>query len=99
MNYPFAVFLALATFAAPASAGPHSDTREPATAAAVLQARSAPGIGPQATGSLPSGPRSESDARDVLGRDMRSSTRGNAQFPERAPEAQNLGGTAGGPQY
>lgn len=98
MIYPFAVVLALAAFVAPASANSHSGTRDPA-AASVLQARSAPGIGPQATGSLPSGSRLELDARDGLGRDMRSSKRGNAQFPERAPEAQNLGGTAGGPQY
>ncbi|AWB25922.1 hypothetical protein DA075_34555 [Methylobacterium currus] len=98
MNNFFAVVLALAAFVAPASANPHSGTRDPA-AASILQARSAPGIGPQATGSLPNGSRSELDARGGLGRDMRSSTRDNAQFPERAPEAQNLGGTAGGPQY
>lgn len=37
--------------------------------------------------------------RDLIGRDMRSSTRGNAEFPARPPEAQSLGGTAGGPRY
>lgn len=38
-------------------------------------------------------------SRDVQGRDLRSSTRGNAQFPERPPVQQNLGGTAGGPEF
>lgn len=37
--------------------------------------------------------------RDLQGRDFRSSTRGNAQFPERLPAQQNLGGTAGGPEF
>ncbi|GAB6846143.1 hypothetical protein JCM2811A_51460 [Methylorubrum rhodinum] len=99
MNNYFVVVLALAASAAPASASPSSGTWAPAAAAAVFQAQSTPGLGPQATGSLPSDSRVKLDARDVLGRDMRSSTRGNAQFPERAPEAQNLGDTSGGPQY
>ncbi len=38
-------------------------------------------------------------SRDVQGRDFRSSTRGNAQFPERPPVQQNLGGTTGGPEF
>lgn len=38
-------------------------------------------------------------SRDVQGRDFRSSTRGNAQFPERPPVQQNLGATAGGPEF
>ena len=37
--------------------------------------------------------------RDVQGRDFRSSTRGNAQFPERPSVQQNLGTTAGGPEF
>jgi hypothetical protein len=37
--------------------------------------------------------------RDRQGRDFRSSTRGNAQFPARLPVQQNLGGTAGGPEF
>ena len=37
--------------------------------------------------------------RDRQGRDLRSSTRGNAGFPARPPAAQNLGQTSGGPRF
>lgn len=56
-------------------------------------------IGLLATGSISEGLVAGALARDVQGRDLRSSTRGNAQFPERPYEAQNLGGTAGGPAF
>jgi len=52
-----------------------------------------------ATGSILDGRTIGFPARDAQGRDLRSSTRGNAQFPERPYEAQNLGGTAGGPGF
>ncbi|AWN42560.1 hypothetical protein [Methylobacterium durans] len=54
---------------------------------------------PEATASILEGRTAGTVARDVQGRDLRSSTRGNAQFPERPYEAQNLGGTAGGPGF
>ncbi len=54
---------------------------------------------PEATASILGGRTAGALARDVQGRDLRSSTRGNAQFPERPYEAQNLGGTAGGPGF
>lgn len=52
---------------------------------------------PATTGSLMGRPAHS--LRDRQGRDLRSSTRGNAQFPERLPTQQNLGSTAGGPEY
>lgn len=54
---------------------------------------------PKVTGTIPSERTANVIASDVQGRDLRSSTRGNAQFPERPYEAQNLGGTAGGPGF
>jgi len=54
---------------------------------------------PEATGSLAGSVSRSKVPRDVQGRDFRSSTRGNAQFPERLPAQQNLGGTSGGPEY
>lgn len=40
-----------------------------------------------------------SELGDPQGRDLRSSTRGNAEFPERSDAAQNLGNTSGGPAF
>ena len=54
---------------------------------------------PEMTGSLAGSPNRTRGLRDVQGRDFRSSTRGNAQFPARPPAQQNLGGTAGGPEF
>lgn len=54
---------------------------------------------PETTGSLAGSMGRVRVPRDVQGRDIRSSTRGNAQFPERPPVQQNLGGTAGGPEF
>lgn len=55
-------------------------------------------LSPETTGSIEVPPAGARSIGDGQGRDLRSSTRGNADFPERAPEAQNLGGTAGGPK-
>ncbi len=55
----------------------------------------ATGAAPEVTGSL----GRVWEGRDPQGRDLRSSTRGNAQFPERPAEAQNLGATSGGPAF
>jgi len=54
---------------------------------------------PETTGSLAGSLNRTRGRRDVQGRDFRSSTRGNAQFPARLPVQQNLGGTAGGPKF
>lgn len=54
---------------------------------------------PRTTGSLAGSVGRVRVSRDVQGRDFRSSTRGNAQFPERPPVQQNLGTTAGGPEF
>lgn len=56
-------------------------------------------VSPETTGSIEVAPPSTRSIGDGQGRDLRSSTRGNAQFPERAPEAQNLGETSGGPKF
>jgi hypothetical protein len=53
------------------------------------------GAAPEVTGSL----GRVWEGRDLQGRDLRSSTRGNAQFPERPAAAQNLGTTSGGPAF
>ena len=53
------------------------------------------GAAPETTGSL----GRVWEGRDPQGRDLRSSTRGNAQFPERPAAAQNLGNTSGGPAF
>ncbi|MBB5761815.1 hypothetical protein ABEV34_25150 [Methylorubrum rhodesianum] len=82
-----------------------------ATAAPGLQARTGPQRHhhgrssahalrePVTTGSLAGSTGRVRVSRDVQGRDFRSSKRGNAQFPERAPAQQNLGGTSGGPEF
>lgn len=54
---------------------------------------------PETTGSLAGSMGRVRASRDVQGRDFRSSTRGNAQFPERPPIQQNLGATTGGPVF
>lgn len=54
---------------------------------------------PETTGSLAHPFVGEGRFRDGQGRDQRSSTRGNAQFPERPPIQQNLGSTSGGPAF
>ncbi|AWN42596.1 hypothetical protein [Methylobacterium durans] len=54
---------------------------------------------PVTTGSLAGPVGRMRGARDRQGRDLRSSTRGNAEFPSRLPAQQNLGGTAGGPAF
>lgn len=54
---------------------------------------------PETTGSLAGSLNRTRGLRDLQGRDFRSSTRGNARFPERLPAQQNLGGTAGGPEF
>lgn len=93
MKFAFAIALATLAAAGAASAAPtwHARTgthRHAARHAPVLRT-------PETTNSigrlrLP---------RDLQGRDFRSSTRGNAQFPARLPAQQNLGGTAGGPEF
>lgn len=55
----------------------------------------ATGAAPEVTGSL----GRVWEGRDPQGRDLRSSTRGNAEFPERPAEAQNLGATSDGPAF
>ncbi len=99
MKVSFALALVAVAAAAPAFAGPNADIRSPAPSAAAFSRTHTSGMGPLTTGGLGGDTISDSGVRDASGRDMRSSTRGNAQFPEREPEAQNLGGTAGGPQY
>lgn len=54
---------------------------------------------PEKTGSLARPFGGERRFRGDQGRDQRSSTRGNAQFPERPPIQQNLGSTSGGPAF
>lgn len=54
---------------------------------------------PEMTGSLAGSLNRTRGLRDVQGHDFRSSKRGNAQFPERPPAQQDLGGTAGGPEF
>ncbi|AWN42912.1 hypothetical protein [Methylobacterium durans] len=82
-----AFLLILPIAAAPAVAAPRSSPRP-----GLLTSYDAAGpVGPRWTGSLRATgtPAPVSPAR-------RSSTSGNAEFPERDPIAQNLGGTAGG---
>jgi hypothetical protein len=78
-----AAIIAAAAVVAPAWATPHVAIRSPAAADPV---RLAPGSIPERTGSF----AREPGARDIL----ESGTHGKARFPEWAPEAQSLGGTA-----
>jgi hypothetical protein len=99
MKISFALALITVVAASPAFAGPNAHIRSPAPSAAAFSRPDTSGMDPLTTGSLGGDAISDSGVRDAVGRDLRSSTRGNAQFPEREPEAQNLGGTAGGPRY
>lgn len=54
---------------------------------------------PATTGSLAGPVGRMRGLRDRQGRDLRSSTRGNAEFPSRLPNQQNLGSTSGGPEF
>ncbi|MDE4915945.1 hypothetical protein PQI07_35825 [Methylobacterium sp. 092160098-2] len=93
------VGIALATlaFVGTASAAPSWQTR---TGPRVHASYPTPALrDPETTGSLAGSLNRTRGLRDVQGRDFRSSTRGNAQFPERLPAQQNLGGTAGGPEF
>ncbi|AWB25207.1 MULTISPECIES: hypothetical protein [Methylobacterium] len=84
---------------------------DPAIAAPGLQARTGPQRHhhdrssayalrePVTTGSLAGSTGHVRVPRDLQRRDFRSSTRGNAQFPERSPVQQNLGNTSGGPEF
>lgn len=90
MKYLLVMAATAVAFAGAASAAPADRLAQHRVQGQVL---------PKATGSIATAPRRAGHRRDAQGRDLRSSTRGNAQFPERAPEAQNLGGTAGGPKF
>lgn len=81
---------AAVAFASTASAMPGSQA---------VQHRAQAQVSPETTGSVARAPVWAQNVRDLQGRDFRSSTRGNAEFPERAPEAQNLGNTAGGSAF
>lgn len=90
MKHLLVLAAAAVAFASTASATPGSHA---------VQHRAQAQVSPETTGSVARAPVWAQNVRDLQGRDFRSSTRGNAQFPERAPEAQNLGNTAGGPGY
>jgi hypothetical protein len=93
MKFALALTLATLVSAGAASAAPAWHAR---TGAHLHAARPAPALhGPETTGSI----GRLRVPRDRQGRDFRSSTRGNAQFPARLPVQQNLGGTAGGPEF
>lgn len=94
MKYVLATALASALLAGGAWAHP-SSAGEPTrlTGWSALEAGTGAGAGPMA------GPGPAWLGHDLQGRDLRSSTRGNAQFPERPPAAQNLGATSGGPAF
>ncbi|MEA1834876.1 hypothetical protein U8607_22540 [Methylobacterium durans] len=79
-----AFLLVLPLAAAPAVAAPRSSPRP-----GLLTSYDA--AGPRWTGSLRA-----TGAPAPFSLSRRSSTSGNAEFPERDPIAQNLGGTAGG---
>ena len=82
-----AAMFILSVAATPAVAAPRSLPRAGVTTTYDAAGPYAPGR----TGSL----RGTRDLADTP-RSLRSSTLGNAEFPERDPIAQNLGGTAGG---
>jgi hypothetical protein len=93
MNPFVGIALATLAFVGTASAAPTWRTR---TGPRLHASYPTPALrDPETTGSL----NRTRGLRDVQGRDFRSSTRGNAQFPERPPTQQNLGGTAGGPEF
>ncbi|WP_132254436.1 hypothetical protein [Methylobacterium segetis] len=82
-----AAMLLLPAASAPVTAAPRSLQR-----AGAVTRDAAPGLsGPRWTGSLQAAGEPARSARP-----LRSSTLGNAEFPERDPIAQNLGSTAGG---
>jgi hypothetical protein len=76
----------------PGTAGLRLERHHPGYPARALRA-------PETTGSLAGSMGRVRVPRDVQGRDFRSSTRGNAQFPARPPVQQNLGATTGGPEF
>ncbi|GEP03412.1 hypothetical protein MOX02_14500 [Methylobacterium oxalidis] len=82
-----AALLILPVAAAPAVAAPRSSAR-PGLFTSYSEAGS---VGPRWTGSLQA-----TGVAAPFHPSRRSSTSGNAEFPERDPIAQNLGGTAGG---
>lgn len=89
--------LATLAFVGTASAAPTSQTRTGPRGHALYPT---PALrDPETTGSLAGSLNRTRGLRDLQGRDFRSSTRGNAQFPERPPVQQNLGGTTGGPEF
>lgn len=90
MKYVFVIAMAAAAFASTASAAPGGY---------VVPQSVYTEVSPEVTGSIVRTPDRAGSVGDLQGRDFRSSTRGNAQFPERAPEAQNLGNTSGGPEF
>ncbi len=90
MKYLLVMAATAVVFAGTASAAP---------AERLAQRRVQGQVLPETTGSIATAPRWAGYLRDAQGRDLRGSTRGNAEFPERAPEAQNLGNTAGGPRF
>lgn len=99
MKLLIGITLAALTAAGAASAAPGLQTR---TGPRLHHHERTPGHvlrDPVMTGSL-AGPAGRTRGlRDGQGRDLRSSTRGNAQFPSRLPIQQNLGGTSGGPEF
>ncbi len=93
MNFAIAIALATLVSAGAASAAPVWHAR---TGTHFHAVRYAPGLrAPETTGSI----GELRVPRDLQSRDARSSTRGNAQFPERLPYQQNLGQTSGGPEF
>lgn len=98
MKLAVGITLAALTFAGTASASPAWQTQ---TGTRLHHGRhSAHGLrAPETTGSLAGPIGRMRGLRDRQGRDLRSSTRGNAQFPSRLPNQQNLGNTSGGPEF
>ncbi len=94
MKYILATLVASTVMAGGAWAHPRlTGEAVPSAGWSVLEGST--GAAPEATGSL----GSVWGGRDLEGRDLRSSTRGNAEFPERPTAAQNLGATSGGPAF
>lgn len=98
MELPVKYFLAAAFAAMTLSGGASAHSRLDAQVRPLV----APIAADEAMGAAPDvavGFGGMGEMRDLQGRPLSSSARGNAQFPERPAAAQNLGGTSGGPAY
>ena len=96
MELPVKYFLAAVIATAAVSGGASAHPRLEAqirSPVGLIGADQATGAAPDLTVGFGGG------GRDLQGRTLSSSSRGNAQFPERPATAQNLGSTSGGPAY